>query len=128
VGQIATFQITKSYIHDAVVGHEIKSRAVNNIIVNNRIVDGNGTASYSIDLPNGGAATIQNNIIEQGPDSENPVIITYAVETSTPYSNSELIISGNTIINHKISPSVLGLFNYSSIVAQITGNHFFDVA
>ena len=41
VGKIGTLQITNSYIHDAVVGHEIKSRADNTIILNNRIIDGN---------------------------------------------------------------------------------------
>ena len=38
------------------VGHEIKSRAANNTITGNRIFDNNGSASYSIDLPNGGNA------------------------------------------------------------------------
>ena len=127
VGQIGTLTISNSYIHDAVVGHEIKSRADNTIILNNRIVDGNGTASYSIDLPNGGAVTIQNNLIQQGPNSQNARIISYAAETATPYANSSLLISGNTIINQKISPSVLGLFNNTAIVAQLTGNHFFGL-
>ena len=54
---IASFSITNSYIHDAVVGHEVKSRAANNIITGNRIFDNNGSASYSIDMPNGGNAT-----------------------------------------------------------------------
>ena len=88
VGHIATFSITNSYIHDAVVGHEIKSRAETTIIQNNRIVDGKSSASYSIDLPNGGAAIIENNIIQQGQASQNPAIISYAAETQTPYANS----------------------------------------
>ena len=55
VGHIAALTITGSYFHDAVVGHEIKSRALATTIQDSRIVDGTaGTASYSIDLPNGG--------------------------------------------------------------------------
>src|SRR4051812_28428502 len=53
VGHIASFTLTDSYIHDTREGHEVKSRAENNIITNNRIFDNNSTASYSIDLPNG---------------------------------------------------------------------------
>ena len=56
VGDIANLTITNSYFHDAIVGHEIKSRAENTTITGSRIFDNNGTASYSIDLPNGGNA------------------------------------------------------------------------
>ncbi len=127
VGRIATFSITNSYIHDAVVGHEIKSRAETTIIQNNRIVDGNSTASYSIDLPNGGAAIIENNIIQQGQASQNPAIISYAAETQTPYANSALLISGNTILNQKISPFSVAVANRSTIVAEITDNDIFGL-
>ena len=64
VNHIATLTVTNSYIHDANLGHEIKSRAANTVIENNRIFDNNATASYSIDLPDAGNATISNNIIE----------------------------------------------------------------
>ena len=62
------------------IGHEIKSRALNTTITNSRIYDLNGTASYSIDLPDGGNALIQNNIIQQGSSSHNPIIITAGEE------------------------------------------------
>ena len=80
IGAIASFTITNSYFHDAVVGHEIKSRAANNTITNNRIFDNNGSASYSIDLPNGGNANIANNVIEQGPNTRTRIIIAYGEE------------------------------------------------
>src|SRR5579875_2440939 len=37
IGDIANFTIENSYIHDANIGHEIKSRAQNNVILNNVI-------------------------------------------------------------------------------------------
>ncbi len=47
VGAIGTLTVDGSYFHDAVVGHEIKSRAATTTITNSRIEDGpNGTASY----------------------------------------------------------------------------------
>jgi hypothetical protein len=76
VNQIADLTITDSYFHDAAIGHEIKSRAANTTILDSRIQDETGTASYSIDLPNGGNALIQGNVIEQGPSTDNPIIIT----------------------------------------------------
>src|SRR3984893_3466492 len=94
-----TLWITNSYIHEAVVGHEIKSRAANNIIENDRIANGpNGTASYEIDLPNGCNATIQNNFIEKGPNAQNPFFISYGEEGNT-YGPATVSVASNTILN-----------------------------
>lgn len=110
------------------VGHEIKSRANNTTIQNSWIQDGpNGTASYSIDLPNGGIAVIQNNVIEQGPDSQNPVIIAFGEEGSLRATNS-LQVSGNTILNDLHSSSSLAVWNKSAAVAQITGNELYGLS
>ncbi len=125
VGNIATLTINNSYIHDAKVGHEIKSRAHNTTILNSRIYDGpSGTGSYSIDLPNGGSGVIRNNVIEQGPVSENPKIIGFGEEGGV-YASSSLTISGNTILNDETSP--LLLYNPTTVTAQITGNQFFGL-
>ena len=100
VGAIADFSITNSYVHDANVGHEIKSRAANNTITNDRIFDNASTASYSIDLPNGGDATITNNVIEQGPNSQNPAIIAYGEEGhSNP--GATVAMTDDTIVNDR---------------------------
>ena len=100
VGDIGTLSINNSYIHDANVGHEIKSRAENTIITNSRIFDNNSTASYSIDLPNGGNATIQNNVIEQGPNSQNGFIFAYGEEGSL-HTGTAVTIGQNAIVNDK---------------------------
>ena len=47
IGDIKQFTLTNSYVHDANVGHEVKSRAENNTITGNRIFDNSGTSSYS---------------------------------------------------------------------------------
>jgi len=127
VGGVKALVINDSYFHDANVGHEIKSRALNTTIENSRIVDGPaGTASYSIDLPNGGNAVIQNNIIQQGPLTQNPVIITTGEEGNV-YANSSLTVIGNTILNDDPSSSVIAIRNDRTTTAQITGNQFFGL-
>ena len=85
VGAIASATIQNSYFHDAVVGHEIKSRALSTTITGNRIFDNNADDSYSIDLPNGGVGVVTNNIIEKGVNAENYTTIHYAGE-SVPYA------------------------------------------
>ncbi len=129
VGQVGTLTITNSYFHDAVVGHEIKSRALNTIIQGSSIVDGpTGTASYSIDLPNGGNDTISNDFIEQGPRSENPAIIHFGGE-GTVYAGSSLSISNNVILNDLDSPSAVALLNQTmpAVTASLANNQVFGL-
>jgi hypothetical protein len=127
VGEIGTLTVNNSYFHDAIVGHEIKSRADNTIITNSRIQDENGSASYSIDLPNGGRAVIENNIIQQGPNSQNPVMIA-AGEEGGVYGNSQLTVDFNTFLNDLASPSALGVWNSTSATAEISGDQFYGLA
>ena len=70
-----------SYFHNTKVGHHIKSRASRTVIDGNRIVDGtNGTASYNIDVPNGGTVLINDNDIVQGAASQNPALVHFGGE------------------------------------------------
>ena len=98
IGDIAQFTLTNSYVHDANVGHEVKSRAENNTITGNRILDNSGTSSYSIDLPNGGNATITNNVIEQGANNQNHVVNAYGEEGSL-HAGTTVTFSNNEVVN-----------------------------
>jgi hypothetical protein len=97
-GALAKLTIDSSYFHDANVGHEIKSRADDTVITNSRILDNNSPSSYSIDLPNGGDATITNDTIEQGPNGQNPAILAYGEEGASNAGTS-VNISNDTIVN-----------------------------
>ena len=83
VGAVRSLTVTGSHLSGADVGHELKSRAATNTIVGNRITDGDATASYSIDLPNGGDSLVAGNVIIQGPNSENPALVSYGAEGLT---------------------------------------------
>ena len=119
IGAIATADIESSYFHNANVGHEIKSRAAVTTINNTRIVDGpTGTATYSIDLPNGGVANITNDQIEQGPDSENGVIVAYGEEGSI-IPGSLLSVRSTLIENDLTAHIPVGVWNQSGISAVL---------
>jgi hypothetical protein len=99
IGRIKSFTLRGSYSHHARVGHNVKSRALTNYILYNRIMDeATGTASYAIDLPNGGVSYVIGNLIQQGPRSENSGIVSYGAEKMLNPVN-ELYMINNTIIN-----------------------------
>src|SRR5579875_153556 len=98
IGDIAQFTLTNSYVHDANVGHEVKSRAENNTITNNVIADNSGTSSYAIDLPNGSNATITGNSIEQGVNNQNHTVNAYGEEGNL-HAGTSVTLSNNTVVN-----------------------------
>lgn len=120
VSAIAQFTLTNSYVHDANVGHEVKSRAANNTITNNRIFDNSSTASYSIDLPNGGNATISGNVIEQGPNTDNGAIVAYGEEGASNGGN-QVTFTDNTVRNDHTGSSAL-FWNTSGASISASGN------
>jgi len=127
INEVATLDIENSYFHGAQVGHEIKSRADTTIVRNTRVVDGpNGTASYSIDLPNGGVATIENDKIEQGPLSQNPLIIAFGEEGNL-HAGSALTVSANWIDNDLNSPDAVAVWNAGGAPTTVTGNSVYGL-
>ncbi len=125
IGDVAQFTMTNSVSEDAMVGHEVKSRAFNNDIENNLIKDGpTGTSSYDIDIPNGGNALIQGNTIEQGPKSQNPWMIAYGEEGKL--HPGSLTVTDNLILNDRHGGK--GIWNDTSTAASITGNDIYGLS
>ena len=99
IGRIARATVTGSYFHHARTGHLLKSRAATSLILYNRLTDETGgSASYELEFPNGGVAYVIGNIIQQGPLSENPHIISFGAEGYVWPSN-QLYLSHNTLVD-----------------------------
>ena len=106
VGPIARLTVTGSYFHNAKSGHLLKSRAAENHIFYNRLSDGpNGRASYELEFPNGGIAYVVGNIIQQGPQTQNPHIVSYGAEGYT-WPKNELYLINNTIVDDRASAGI----------------------
>jgi hypothetical protein len=127
VNKIAQLTITNSWFHDVDTGHEIKSRADNTTISFNRITDGpTESASYSIDLPNGGNAFVTGNLIEKGQNAQNWTFISFGEEGGL-YDNSALVVSANSFVNDMAAGTPTAVRNYTAAPAEITGNAFYGV-
>jgi hypothetical protein len=99
IGGGRTFTLRFSYVHHALVGHDVKSRALRNHITYNRIMDeSDGRSSYSIEFPNGGLSFVIGNVIQQGPAAENPTIVSYGAE-GLQHPLNEIYFVNNTVVN-----------------------------
>ena len=104
VGSVKSLLFQYNYSHHGKVGHLLKSRAQSNFILYNRLTDEPGAdASREIDLPNGGFAIIQGNIIQQSEESQNGNIIGYGMEGLANNPPHALYIVHNTIVNERFA-------------------------
>jgi hypothetical protein len=104
VGRISSLSIRGSHFHTGRLGHLIKSRARQNDFRYNLVNDGpNGSASYEIEFPNGGQATLVGNVIGQSAATANPVLIAFGAEGAYWPKNS-LRLAHNTLIGEGWKP------------------------
>lgn len=105
VGRIGSLQLSDSRFSGGYRGHLVKSRAAVNHIRCNLLLDGPaGEASYEIDLPNGGRAWVQGNVIGQGPQPRNGVLLAFGAE-GQPHADSHLVLTHNHFINDAGAPA-----------------------
>lgn len=117
VGAVKSLTILDSYVHDAAGGAEIRSRARQTTVTRTRILDNAAAATVSLDLPNGGAVTVQDSVIGKGA-AAGAVIIRMGVDTA--YAGSTLRVSGSTLVSDR--PGALLLQNATPAAAGISGN------
>lgn len=104
-------------------GHEIKSRAFFNRISGNIVASLNGRDSRLIDIPDGGELIIENNVLEEGPQSSNYNLVGYALENPIGGRFSVVIRNNFVIVDRQGSSR---FFHAGRNPAQLTieGNTF----
>jgi hypothetical protein len=103
-------------------GHHIKSRALRTEVIDSDIQDGpQGTASYLIDVPNGGSVVIRGNTMEKGPNTENRAsAISIGMEGIT-HPTREIVVENNIFRADGSYPTYF-VNNATATEAQLRGN------
>ncbi len=99
VGAIGRFELSGSRFEQGYLGHLVKSRARENYVRYNLLVDGaGGSASYELEFPNGGIAYVLGNVIGQSSGTNNPVLVAYGAE-GPRWPDNALFLAHNTLLN-----------------------------
>ena len=117
------FTLQYSYSHSVTDGHLVKSRAVQNFILYNRLTGEAGTDSYEINLPNAGTSYIIGNLIQQGPQSGNSAILDYGSEGATN-AGKDLYVVNNTFVNDRGSGTFVSIAGGVTVPAVVKNNIF----
>jgi hypothetical protein len=122
VSALKLLRIEHSKFSETKQAHHIKSRAARTEVIGCEISDGpNGTASYEIDVPNGGALVVRDNIIVKGPKSENHTAMIMIGEEGVTQRTSEITVENNTARNDG-SHSTFLVDNQTATEAVLKGN------
>jgi hypothetical protein len=98
INHVRSFILRDSYSTDARVGHLVKSRALRNYILYDRLTGERGTDSYELDLPNGGLSYVIGTVLEQGAGTQNPNMLAFGEEGSLN-PDSHLYAVNDTFVN-----------------------------
>jgi hypothetical protein len=132
IGNAKSLTFRYNYSHDAVIGHDLKSRAMFNMIAYNRFSStppgrpgstASGKPSYEIDLPSGGTSYIIGNVIEQPAINDNPAMVAYGEEGPTN-PGQDLYVINNTFINDFSSGTFLFISGKVTTPALLQNNVF----
>jgi hypothetical protein len=132
IGNARSLAFRYNYSHDAVIGHNLKSRAIFNMIAYNRFSStppgksgstASGKPSYEIDLPSAGTSYVIGNVIEQPAINDNSTLLAYGEEGATN-PGQDLYVINNTFLNDFTSGTFVFVSAKVSTPALIQNNVF----
>jgi hypothetical protein len=123
IGEVKSFTLRGSYSHHAKVGHLVKSRALENRILYNRLTDEDGTASYELDLPQGGKSFVVGNVLQQSAATQNGSFVSFARE-SKRNPGTALFLVHNTFFNARSAGTFVAVAPDAASSVTIRNNVF----
>lgn len=123
IGNVDRLHVVASWFHEARVGHNLKSRAKENVVENSYFMDGpNGNSSYLLDFPDGGVVFMRGNLLQKGPNADNSVLVAYGFERNTWTTNTVTLVH-NTLVTNYGSGTFIGVAGFTQQVT-LTANLF----
>ncbi len=121
-GPQALVRVERSRFSDTRAGHHIKSRAERTEVLGNTITDGpEGTASYLVDVPNGGSVLVRDNTMEKGPKADNRSGAVMIGMEGVTQPTREILIENNKFRNDG-SYDTFFVVNMTATEAMLRGN------
>ncbi len=117
-------RVENSLFSETKRAHHIKSRARRTEVVGSTIQDGpNGTASYMLEIPNGGDVLVRGNVFAKGPRAENHTCAIMIGSEGVSQRTREILVEDNTFRNEG-SYDTFFVTNRTATEALLKNNRF----
>jgi hypothetical protein len=121
-GAIGKLIVRHSHFTATKEAHHIKSRALSTEVTGSTIEDGpEGTASYEIEVPNGGSLVVRGNTIEKGPMAENHSAVIVIGDEGVTQPTGEITVVDNVFTNDNEHRTAF-VNNITATEAELRGN------
>jgi hypothetical protein len=122
IEHVDLLRVENSHFSNTRQAHSIKSRALRTEVIGCTITDGpEGTSSYLIEAPNGGAVIARDNTLEKGPKSENHNAAIAIGAEGVTQPTPEITITNNSLRNDGSYQTAL-VWNLTATPAKLAGN------
>jgi hypothetical protein len=122
IGRIALLDVERSRFVEQHIGHHIKSRALQTVLIDDTIIDGpDGTSSYLVDLPNGGDLLLRGCVMEKGRNSDNPLVAISIGEEGVANPTRRIAVLDNQFHSDLTQPTIF-VRNGTEVPAELVGN------
>jgi len=122
VVQIDLLHVENSHFSNTRQAHSIKSHANRTEVIGNTITDGpDGTSSFLIEAPSGGALIVRDNTLEKGPKSENHTTAISIGAEGVTHPTPEITVTNNNFRNDGNYQTAL-VWNLTATPAMLKGN------
>ena len=122
VNALKLLRVERSKFADTRQAHHLKSRALRTEVIGCEMRDGDtGTASYHIDISNGGSLVVRDTTMQKGPKSENRTGAIMIGAEGVTQPTREITIENNTMINTG-SYQTFMVVNLTATEAMLKGN------
>ena len=122
IGRITLLDIERSRFVEQHIGHHIKSRALQTVLIDDTIIDGpDGTSSYLVDVPNGGDLLLRGCVMEKGRESDNPLVAVSIGEEGVFNPTRRIAVLDNQFHSDLSQPTIF-VRNGTEIPAELVGN------
>lgn len=126
INHVDTLIFKYNWSHHAVIGHLLKSRARQNIVMYNRLTgEAGGTESYEASFPSGGLTYFIGNIVEQPATTDNSAMLDYLSEPATANANNQLFVINNTFVNDLGHGTFMQIGSATTVPVVATNNIFY---
>ncbi|MFI4969288.1 MAG: right-handed parallel beta-helix repeat-containing protein [Lysobacterales bacterium] len=126
INHVDTLVFQYNWSHGARVGHLLKTRALQNFILYNRLTgESGGTESYEVSMPSGGTSFVIGNLIEQPSTTQNPALLDYLSEPGSANPDDRLFVVNNTFVNDRGSGTFMQIGATTSTPVVARNNIFF---
>jgi hypothetical protein len=126
INHVAKLTFRYNWSHRAVTGHLLKSRAAETYVLENRLTgEADGTESYEIDVPNGGKTYVIGNLVEQGKNTGNSVMLAYQEEGANAANPGDaLFVASNTFVDDRGGGTFVSVGTSVATPARLVNNVF----